>query len=141
MLRRDWLAYWRGAVTRIEPAIGGDAGAPDVWLADELDGWVEFKVADAEGNFTLEPSQKLWLAETLPFFGRVAYVVMDAEGFWTLSASLIPYAPGSGLVFNVYRLGGRKIRWASLLSNPAPHRSSLIRAWSRAGRLGNRRYE
>ena len=113
-MRPAWLAAFPGETSLIEPGLGSSPGVPDCWAAILLDhGWVEFKAVSPEGIFILEPTQKLWLRRNLTQFRAVAFVIMDDEGFWTVSGvKVLAYLlEHGGLNVNVYAVAGRKVSW------------------------------
>jgi len=111
-LRKDWLRLWPGHATMVEPAKGSTFGTPDASLFHaEFSGWVEFKVAEASGDFKCRAPQLRWHRAFLEAGGSQAlFAVLDREGFWLLPSYLVaPKEPN--LTRNVYKLGGRKVRW------------------------------
>lgn len=112
LLRSGWLKIWPGHSTRVEPAIGGSTGVPDVSLlhADYF-GWAEFKVADCDGIFELRRRQKRWHRDFLAAGGwQAVFIVMDREGFWVIPSRAV--VEGEGVRRDAGWLGGDvKLRW------------------------------
>lgn len=119
--RKKWLAFWLGHVTKVEPAIGSTIGAPDVILENApFYTWVEFKVADDEGNFCVRTPQVRWHAKYLQAGNKTAlFVVMDKEGWWLFPSSVV--VNDKVRIHNVYRLSGKKVTWHYFDGEDAPH--------------------
>jgi hypothetical protein len=88
-LRSRWLSQWCGMVTRIEPSTGSTFGAPDVHVANaSVAGFVEFKVVEAGGTFSIRQNQRLWHAKYQRISPNSAFCIVCQQGFWMLPSKL-----------------------------------------------------